>query len=49
VINAVCASREGTELDIDYAKIDGLVYLESSLESEVWDEFGVINCEAIGN
>jgi hypothetical protein len=49
VINAVCASREGTDLDIDYAKIDGLVYLESSLESEVWDEFGVINCEAIGN
>jgi len=49
VINAVCASREGTELDIDYAKIDGLVYLESSLESEVWDEFGVINCKAIGN
>ena len=49
VINAVCASREGTDLDIDYAKIDGLVYLESSLESEFWDEFGVINCEAIGN
>ena len=49
VVKAVCASKEGTDLDIDYSKIDGLVYLESSLESEVWDKFSVINCKPIGN
>jgi len=49
VVKAVCASREGTFLDIDYSKIDGLVYLESSLESEVWDEFGATKCKAMEN
>jgi len=49
VINALCAARDSTKLEIDYSKIDGLAYLESSLGSAAWNTLVESKCSALGN
>jgi hypothetical protein len=49
VLNALCAARDSTKLEIDYSKIDGLAYLESSLGSAAWNRLVESKCRALGN
>jgi len=44
VVNAVCDTKPGSKIEIDYAQIDGLVYFPATLDTTAWSTFRKVNC-----